>query len=376
MKRENNIYPKLISDDNLRLAIIEVNRTHRWRKHHRPNKTVEWVENDIDARIIELRTLIEEGFTPSPVKMRNRYDRSAGKWREINEPKLWPDQYIHHALIQVLQPAFLRRMDKFCCGSIKGRGPHYGKRYIEKWMHTDVRGTKYCAELDIRHFYQSLQPEVVMARMRKLIKDYRVLDLIWRIIADGVRIGFYTSQWLANVTLQPLDKLIRTSENKAAHYIRYMDNFTIFHSNKRKLRRLVKEVEEWLNSHGLELKGNWQVFPTRSRMPNALGFRYGRGYTLLRKKTLLRIKRSVTHCYRRLDAGKSISPKQANDVLSSIGGFKHWNSRNVRDRYVRNGVQRTLKSVVRKHSRKEMMKWSMCSDLSKGAEGRLKTSKQ
>lgn len=47
--------------------------------------------------------------------------------------------------------------------------------------------------------------------MRCLIKDRRVLDLIWRIVKDGVRIGSYTSQWFANTVLQPLDQMIRDS---------------------------------------------------------------------------------------------------------------------------------------------------------------------
>ena len=104
MKRVNNLYDKLISDDNLRMAMLAVNSTHRWRKYHQPNKTVAWVESDIDARIAELRSAIENGFEPSPMTAKRRYDKSAGKWRDICEPKLWQDQYIHHALIQVLQP--------------------------------------------------------------------------------------------------------------------------------------------------------------------------------------------------------------------------------------------------------------------------------
>ena len=363
MKRQNNLYEKLISDENLKQAIYEVNHTHRWCKHHRPNRTVLWVERDADTRVKELREMIEKGFEPNPMKTRQHYDRSAGKWREINEPQLYPDQYIHHALVQVLQTICLPRMDKFCCGSIRGRGTHYGKRYIERWMRKDIRGTKYCAELDIRHFYQSLQPEIVMARMRNLIKDYEVLDLIQRIIKDGIKIGCYTSQWFANVVLQPLDNQIRQSKNRPSHYVRYMDNFTLFHANRRKLRRLIKEIEVWLNLHNLELKSNWQLFPTKARLPNALGFRYGRTYTLLRKKNLLRIKRSVNRYYKRRDAGKNVSPKHANDILSSVGNFKHWSSKNIRKRYVKQGTAKELKVIVRKHSKKEMIKWNTYSVL-------------
>ena len=94
-------------------------------------------------------------------------------------------------------------------------------------MDKDPRGTKYEFCGDIRHFYDSLQPEVVMDRMRQLIKDRRVLDLIWRVVKDGVQIGAYTSQWFANTVLQPMDRLIRES-GLCKHYVRYMDNLTIW----------------------------------------------------------------------------------------------------------------------------------------------------
>ena len=44
MKRQGNLFEKLIGDENLNLAIDEVNRTHRWHPHHRPNKVVAWVD--------------------------------------------------------------------------------------------------------------------------------------------------------------------------------------------------------------------------------------------------------------------------------------------------------------------------------------------
>ena len=47
MKRAKDLYQKLISDENLRLAILTVNATHKWHPHHRPNKTVLRVEADI-----------------------------------------------------------------------------------------------------------------------------------------------------------------------------------------------------------------------------------------------------------------------------------------------------------------------------------------
>lgn len=130
VKRAKNLFEPLISDENLSLAIDEVNHTHHWRTHHRPNRCTAWVEETKSERIEELRRIIIEGFEPKPPHVTQRWDVSARKWRTVSEPAQWPDQYVHHALIQILQPVFMRGMDHYCCGSIRGRGPHHARAAI------------------------------------------------------------------------------------------------------------------------------------------------------------------------------------------------------------------------------------------------------
>lgn len=377
MKRVGNLFDRLISDENLRNAINEVNRTHHWRTHHRPNKCTAWVEETKEERIIELRKIIVEGFEPKEPHVTQRWDASAQKWRTVSEPAQWPDQYVHHALIQVLQPKMMAGMDFYCCGSIRDRGPHHARKAIENWMEHDPKGTKYELCGDIYHFYDSLKPEVVMARMRQLFKDRRVLDLIWQIIKDGVLIGAYTSQWFANTVLQPLDRLIRES-GLCKHYSRYMDNLTILGSNKRKLRKLRVLVENWLNAHQLKLKSDWQIFPTvqrsakvpldpprrgferpKSRMPDAVGYKYGRGYTIPRKHNLLRIKRAIARYRKRKRQGKRIMAGAAASLLSRLGQLKHCNNHNIYRMLFRGErIIRDLKKIIRQQQRKEELTWN------------------
>ena len=345
MKRKGHLFPIIISNDNLVRAITEVCKSHRWVRYpDKPNKMVEWLESDIPARVSELRQVIENGFEPSPVIRKQRYDANAGKWRDIAEPRIWPDQCVHHALIQVLEPIMMCGMDNWCCGSIKDRGAHYGIRRIKRWMKRG-KGVKYCVELDIRHFYDSLNPTLVLERMKRLIKDHRTLDLIWRVIRGGIQIGSYCSQWFANTFLQPLDQLIRN--NGVRYYIRYMDNFTIFTNRKRTGHKIVRLVDGWLGCHDLTLKGNWQVFPTRARLPNALGYRFGYGYTLMRKKNLLRLKRCIKRFYRMRERGKFVTVKFAQGLLSRLGMLRHCNSVYLYRTFVPKKTQRKLKDIVR-----------------------------
>jgi hypothetical protein len=357
VKRKGNLYEKLISDENLRLALFTVNKTHRWHPGHKPNKTVQRVEANIDGYVRDLREIIDDGFVPHAPNLKRRWDKSAGKWRDISEPRLWPDQYVHHAMIQVLEPVMMRGMDRFCCGSIRGRGIHYGQKAIKKWMKNDVKGTRYCLELDIHHFYDSLQPSVVMDRMKELVKDRRVLDLLERVTKDGILIGAYYSQWCANTTLQPLDQMIR-QHDCVKHYLRYMDNFTIFGSNKRKLHRLLLEISAWLGSKGLSVKANWQVYPTAKRMTTALGYRYGHGYTVLRKRNALRLKRRLALCRYKRRHHQRIMPRFAAGLLSRLGQLRHCSSVAFYRFFVMQGLQRFLKEIVRAHARKEQTKWN------------------
>jgi hypothetical protein len=230
-------------------------------------------------------------------------------------------------------------------------------------MKNDPKGTKYCAELDIHHFYDSLSPEIVFERIKRLVKDHRILDLVWRVIQNGILIGAYYSQWFANTILQPLDCLIRSDDFRVSHYIRYMDNITVFSPNKRSLRKLIVAVSEWLAGVGLKLKGNWQIFRTAARLPTALGYRYGRGYTLLRKRNLFRLKRQLASYYKKVARHIKIPYTMALGLLSRLGQLRHCNSKHIYSMFVKPKTQRGLKNIVRANARKERAKWNTSSAL-------------
>ena len=302
MKRAKDLYQKLISDENLRLAILTVNATHKWHPHHRPNKTVLRVEADIDGYVEKLREIIVNGYDAAPPRIARRWDKSAGKWRDISEPRLWPDQ-----------------------------------------------------------FYDSLTIETVMARLRRLVKDRRMLDVCERLMKYGVLIGAFFSQWFANTVLQPLDQMIRNS-GLCDHYMRYMDNLTLFGRNKRKLRKLRGMIEDWLAGRRLKLNNKWQLYPTAKRTVAALGYRFGHKFSLLRKRNMVRLKKSLSECYRAMRKHQKIRPKLAQGLLSRLGQMKHCNHVHFFEKYVETGLQRKLKLVVKEHTRKEQARWNMCTE--------------
>ena len=138
-----------------------------------------------------------------------------------------------------------------------------------------------------------------------------------------------------------------------------MDNFSIYGPNKRNLRKLFQLIVKWLRENGLRVKENWQTFKiTKRRLPNALGYRYGRGFTFIRKNTLLRIKRKLKTIYRLTDTSAKLPFKMVNGMMSRLGQLKHCNSKELRGRLLRQNFVRMLKNIIRKHQKSEVTQWN------------------
>lgn len=148
-------------------------------------------------------------------------------------------------MILVLEPVFMRGMCETNCGSVPGRGAHYGKKHIEKWYKLDRKNTKYCAKLDIRKFYPSSKAPAVMQELRHVIKCKRMLRLCETVLnsSDGLPIGNYTSQWFANFLLQRLDHFLKEVLH-IRYFVRYMDDMCLWASSKKLLHRAVKSNRE------------------------------------------------------------------------------------------------------------------------------------
>lgn len=137
-----------------------------------------------------------------------------------------------------------------------------------------------------------------------------------------------------------------------------MDNITVFGSSKNKLKRLKHRIECWLNSHHLEVKGDWQLYPTSKRSPNAVGYVYGQTYTIPRKNNYLRLKRTINKYRKAIRNHKPVSVRLANSILSRLGQLKHCNNYNLYS-YLFKGekIVRELKRIVSSDKR-SLMTWN------------------
>lgn len=262
MKRVGNIYQKIIDKNNIRKAILNA------AKRKRKRKNVKYVIQNITEATDEIYEILKNNkFQPSPYEKVKIMDGVRKKERIIYKPAFYPDQIIHWALMLQIEDILMKGMYYYNCASIKGRGLLHATKYIEKILVQDRKNTKYCLKLDIKKFYPSVDKNLLKRKFRKKIKDRYTLDLIDKIIdssEEGLPIGNFTSQWFANFFLEEYDHFIK-EKLKVPYYIRYMDDMLLFHRNKKELRKIKNEIEEFLKNENLKLKENWQIFKTDSR---------------------------------------------------------------------------------------------------------------
>lgn len=315
MKRVNNLWDKIIDIENIKLA----------HKKAREDKTyyreVKMVDSNPDFYLGQIQQLLKnKEYKVSDYTIQVINDK--GKERTLMKLQYFPDRIIQWAIMLQLEPIFLNTFCFHTCASIPNRGIHRVYDLMRTYL-LDERGTKYCLQLDIRKFYDSLDHKILKQLLRKKIKDTDLLWLLDTIIDSypgdkGVPIGSYLSQYLANYYLCYFDHYLK--EQLGIKYtIRYMDDIVIFADSKEKLFYWLNEIKKYLSTIKLQLKGNYQIFPVNIRGINFIGYRYFRNFTLLSKKTLKRFKKLCAIVYEKQNNHQMISFKQWCGVNSYIG---------------------------------------------------------
>lgn len=303
MKRENNLYGKIIEMDNLRLA----ERKARKGKGHQYG--IRLFQRNPEKNLLEIQEKL----------INKTYKTSAYKVFPIYEPKErmisslpYIDRIVQHGAMNFLERIFVNMFTADCYSCVKGKGIGGFRRNFRKAL-KDATGTTYCLEIDITKFYPSIDHRILKQQLRRKFKDNDLLWLLDGIIdsAPGVPIGNYLSQYFANFYLTGFDHWLK-EVLKVKYYFRYCDDIRILCETKEELHRIRRAVQEYLGEKlKLTIKPNYRVFPVRLGI-DVIGYVFYRFYTLLRKS----IKKNFARAMRR----KCRSPM----VLSGYYGWAKW----------------------------------------------------
>jgi len=134
----------------------------------------------------------------------------------------------------------------------------------------------------------------------------------------GIPIGNQTSQFFANIYLDPLDHFVK-DRLRAKGYVRYVDDFLVFSDDKSELRNLRERIAEFLVCLRLQLHPTKNtIFPVTEGI-RFLGYRVFPTHRLLVKDNVRRFRRRVRHM-QRLFACREIDPDDVRQRLMSWSG--------------------------------------------------------
>lgn len=284
------------------------------------------------------------------------------KKRDVYKLPFFPDRIAQWAILQVIEPFLLANMTADTYSAIPGKGiqpivddlrGHYktkiidGKKksvWVPSILLTDEENTRYCYKIDLHHYYQSINHEVLKQKFRKVFKDPELLWLLDEITDSintateedlielslsgeievdpntGIPIGNYMSQYSGNFYLSSFDHWVK-EELHVKHYYRYMDDVVIFASSKEELHEIHRKVTAYTRDYlHLNIKGNYQIFPTKVRGVDFVGYRFFGEYTLLRKSTAINFKRKMRACRKKME--NNIPPTYSE--WCSFNSYKGW----------------------------------------------------
>ncbi len=245
---------------------------------------------------------------------------------------------MHHAVLNVQEPVFERCFihDSYACR--KDKGTHRAVARARKW----VRRYPYFMKADVRKFFATIDHGVLEGLLERKFKDRRLLDLCRIIIRHpfsgqgegmGIPVGNLTSQWWANLYLDPLDHFIKDELGMRA-YARYMDDTVFFAYDKETLHRLRAEMETFLEDRlKLRLKepGTF-IAPIRQGLP-FLGFRIFPNLVRLRREGLLRFQRKMRKNEKAFAEGRMDEDAMIRSAQSLLGHVRHADTHAVRERF-------------------------------------------
>lgn len=277
-KMHRDLWKELCSYDNLFLGYKKA------RKHKTTKDYVIKFEKSLKDNLLLLRSeLLLHSYNPKPLI--NFIIRDP-KTRKISKSD-FRDRVVHHALCNIIEPIFERSFIYDSYANRRGKGAlkaierlDYFKRRVSK----NNTHSCYILKADIRKYFDTVDHNILLTVIRRMIKDKRIIWLIQKILNNststekkkgcenhrfsglssqarkGMPLGNLTSQFFANVYLNELDHFVK-HKLKVRYYIRYVDDFVILHSDKNVLIRYKYGIDKFLQQ-----KLKIELHPDKSRI--------------------------------------------------------------------------------------------------------------
>ena len=316
MKTYKELYPKITDFENLYLAFKKGARGKRGKSD------VAAFEYKLEENLLALQAELQnDSYQPGEYFSFRILDP---KPRLISAAP-FRDRVVHHALCRVIEPIWERKFihDSYACRV--GKGTHAALDRVTEFS----RRYRYVLQCDIEHFFPNIDHAILYQELDRTLACPPTLDLCKKILASGagihtrdydpcyfpgddlfastrprgLPIGNLTSQFWANVYLNPLDHFVKR-ELKVPGYVRYVDDFLLFSNDKASLHRWREGVIRFLQGLRLRLHSTRAaVFPVRTGIP-FLGWRVYPQHRRLKRYNAVQFQRRLARQHKLRASGK------------------------------------------------------------------------
>ena len=223
--------------------------------------TLEAYERDLTAHIRTLHEQLKAGtYRPQAVRL-VEIPKPNGGTRRLGIPTI-ADRVVQQSIQNALQSVYDPYFSQSSLGFRPGRSAHQA---IEQAARYVQEGKVWVVDIDLKSFFDEINHERLMSRLRKAITDERLLKLIHRYLRAGLMQDGLVSQRMAGTPqggpLSPLlsnivlDELDRELEVRGLSFARYADDCNIFVKSRRSAERVMQSLMRFIEET-LKLKVN------------------------------------------------------------------------------------------------------------------------
>lgn len=204
--------------------------------------------------------LLRDAYYPKGVKT-VMIPKPQGGERQLGIPTVM-DRLIQQALHQVLSPLYEADFSDHSYGFRPKRNAQQAVQSSQSYIR---EGNRWVVDLDLSKFFDEVNHDRLLSKLRLRVLDRRVIHLIDRylragMMKNGVEVrrkkgtpqGSPLSPLLSNIVLDELDKEL---ESRSLSFVRYADDFQIYVKTQRSAERVKASVTNFINKR-LRLKVN------------------------------------------------------------------------------------------------------------------------
>jgi len=290
---------------------------------------------DLEAELLELSEALRTyRYCPDPY----RYFRLRNTKERLVSEASFRDRVVHHSLVAAQEVLFESRFIDHSYACRKGKGVHAAVRRV----HRLAKHNRYALRLDVRKYFDHLDHGVLQSLLARRIDDAGILWLTDTILAHacvpsvpfserrGIPIGNLTSQFWANVYLDPLDHLVCDSLGHGS-YTRYMDDIVVLADHKRDLWNVAIEARHFLADRlRLDLRRSVTcVAPVTEGIP-WLGTRIYPALIRLDRRSRARFARKLSESVQRAAVSPQAQAREVPRAASLCGHLEHVDGHRLR----------------------------------------------